>query len=55
MKKFLIMSIISASLLANKIEPYIVGGLSASHLFEEDKEILNEHNKYDRYSFCNTI
>ena len=44
MKKFLIMSIISVSLLANKVEPYIVGGLSTSHLFEEDKEVLNEHN-----------
>ena len=44
MKKFLIMSIISLNLLASKIEPYIVGGLSTSHLFEEDKEVLNEHN-----------
>ena len=44
MKKLLIMSIISASLLANKVEPYIVGGLSTNHLFEEDKEVLNENN-----------
>ena len=44
MKKLLIMSIISLNLLANKVEPYIVGGLSTSHLFQEDKEVLNEHN-----------
>ena len=44
MKKLLIMSIISVSLLANKVEPYIVGGLSTNHLFEEDNGVLNEHN-----------
>ena len=44
MKKLLIMSIISASLLANKVEPYIVYGLSTNHLFEEDGGVLNEHN-----------
>ena len=38
------MSIISASLLANKVEPYIVCGLSTNHLFEEDGGVLNEHN-----------
>ena len=44
MKKLLIMSIISASLLANKVEPYIVYGLSTNRLFEESENILNEHN-----------
>ena len=44
MKKLLIMSIISVSLLANKVEPYIVVGLSTNHLFEKSEGVLNEHN-----------
>ena len=44
MKKLIIMSIMSVSLLANKVEPYIVGGLSTNHLFEEYNGVLNEHN-----------
>ena len=44
MKKLLIMSIISANLLANKVEPYIICGLSTNHLFEESEVVLNEHN-----------
>jgi len=44
MKKLLIMSIISASLLANKVEPYIVGGLSTTHLSELCRQELNEDN-----------
>ena len=44
MKKLLIMSIMSASLFASKVEPYIVVGLSTNHLFEESENVLNEHN-----------
>ncbi len=44
MKKLLIMSIMSASIFASKVEPYVVVGLSTNHLFEESENVLNEHN-----------
>lgn len=44
MKKLLIVSIMSLNILANKVEPYIVGGLSTTHLSELCRQELNEDN-----------